>query len=82
MSDGPGLLRDSTNPDSGISHLKTSEVAYLKQGGIVDQDMIPMVDSAVATINPGVEEVPFADSNKYPIPCCRRFSPTKASARK
>ena len=61
MSDVPGLLQDPKNPDTVISRLKISEVAGLKQRGIIDQGMIPKVDSAVAAIQAGVEKVSFVD---------------------
>ena len=61
LSDVPGLLRDPQNPDSIISHLKSSEVDRLKKSGIVDKGMIPKVDSAVAAIKAGVEKVSFVD---------------------
>ena len=61
MSDVPGLLRDPKAPDSVIPHLKTAEVAELKQAGIVDKGMIPKVDSAVVAINAGLEKVSFVD---------------------
>jgi acetylglutamate kinase len=61
LSDVPGLLRDPQNPDSIISHLKSSEVDGLKKAGIVDKGMIPKVDSAVAAIKAGVEKVSFVD---------------------
>jgi acetylglutamate kinase len=61
MSDVPGLLRDPKMPDSVISHLKTVEVAHLKEIGVIDKGMIPKVDSAVAAIQSGVEKVSFVD---------------------
>lgn len=61
MSDVPGLLKNPKNPDSVISHLKVSQVARLKQAGVVDKGMIPKVDSAVAAIKAGVEKVSFVD---------------------
>jgi acetylglutamate kinase len=61
MSDVPGLLENPKNPDSVISHLKTSQVDQLKKAGIVDKGMIPKVDSAVAAIKAGVEKVSFVD---------------------
>ncbi|MCX6924431.1 MAG: acetylglutamate kinase [Verrucomicrobia bacterium] len=61
MSDVPGLLQDPKSPDTVISCLKTSEVAVLKQRGIIDKGMIPKVDSAVAAIQAGVEKVSFVD---------------------
>lgn len=61
MSDVPGLLRDPRNPDSVIPHLRTAEVADLRRTGVIDQGMIPKVESAVAAIRAGVEKVSFVD---------------------
>ncbi len=61
MSDVPGLLQDPKDPDSVISHLKSSQVAELKRTGVVDKGMIPKVDSAVAALKAGVEKVSFVD---------------------
>jgi len=61
MSDVPGLLRDPKDPATLITPLRTSEVAGLKQAGIVDKGMIPKVDSAVAAIQSGVDKVSFVD---------------------
>ncbi|HYV28345.1 MAG TPA: acetylglutamate kinase [Candidatus Eisenbacteria bacterium] len=61
MSDVPGLLRDPKNPATLITHLQISEVDGLKQAGIVDQGMIPKIDSAVAAIKAGVEKVSLVD---------------------
>jgi acetylglutamate kinase len=61
MSDVPGLMRDPKDPATLIKHLQTSEVPGLKQAGIVDQGMIPKVDSAVTAIKSGVEKVSFVD---------------------
>src|SRR5262249_7553817 len=44
MSDVPGLLHNPKDPDSVISHLKTSEVQRLKQVGVVDKGMVPKVE--------------------------------------
>ena len=61
MSDVPGLLRNPKDPATLISHLRTAEVAELKQAGIIDKGMIPKVDSAVAALLAGVEKVSFVD---------------------
>jgi acetylglutamate kinase len=61
MSDVPGLLQDRKDPDSIISHLRISQVAALKEQGIIDKGMIPKVDSAVAALQAGVEKVSFVD---------------------
>jgi len=61
MSDVPGLLRDPKDPASLIPHLRVGEVDALKRAGIVDQGMIPKVDSAVAAIRAGIDKVSFVD---------------------
>lgn len=61
MSDVPGLLRDPRDPASLITHLATDEIPGLKQAGIVDQGMIPKVDSALAAVRAGIEKVQFVD---------------------
>ena len=61
MSDVPGLLRDPNDPASVITHLRISEVEELKRAGVIDQGMIPKVDSAVAALRAGVEKVSFVD---------------------
>jgi acetylglutamate kinase len=61
MSDVPGLMRDPKDPSTVIPHLAVGEVESLKQAGIVDQGMIPKVDSAVAAVTAGVEKVSFVD---------------------
>ena len=61
MSDVPGLLANPKDPASALSRLKVSEVARLKQTGIIERGMIPKVDSAVAALRTGVEKVSFVD---------------------
>jgi len=61
MSDVPGLMRDPKDASTVISTLHISEVPALKETGVVDQGMIPKVDSAVAAIQSGVEKVSFID---------------------
>jgi acetylglutamate kinase len=61
MSDVPGLLRNPKNPDSVIPHLKVAEMDELRKIGIIDQGMIPKVESAVTAVKSGVEKVSFVD---------------------
>jgi acetylglutamate kinase len=61
ISDVPGLLADPKDPASALSHLRVSEVARLKQTGVIEKGMIPKVDSAVAALRAGVEKVSFVD---------------------
>ena len=61
MSDVPGVLRDAKDPATVISFLRVGEVDGLKKTGVIDQGMIPKVDSAVAALQAGVEKVSFVD---------------------
>jgi acetylglutamate kinase len=61
MSDVPGLLRDAKDASTLIPQLRVGEVDGLKRAGIVDQGMIPKVDSAVAAVQSGVEKVSLID---------------------
>ncbi len=61
MSDVPGLLCDPKDPNSLISQLHTEDVAALKKKGVIDQGMIPKIDSAVSAIHAGVEKVSLVD---------------------
>lgn len=61
MSDVPGLLRDSLDPATLLSHLHIDEVPALKSAGVIDRGMIPKVDSAVSAIRAGVAKVSLVD---------------------
>jgi acetylglutamate kinase len=61
MSDVPGLMREPGNPDTLISSLHIGEVLALKREGVIDQGMIPKVDSAVEAVRAGVRRVHFVD---------------------
>jgi acetylglutamate kinase len=61
MSDVPGLLRDPKDAGSLIAILPVGEVDALKKAGVIDQGMIPKVDSAVAAARAGVRKVSFVD---------------------
>lgn len=61
MSDVPGLMRDPKDETTVIAQLHVSEVEGLKQSGVIDQGMIPKVDSAVAAIKSGVDKVSIVD---------------------
>ena len=61
MSDVPGLLSDPKDPKTLISQLRTQDVAALKKKGVIDQGMIPKIDSAVSAIRSGVEKVSLVD---------------------
>jgi acetylglutamate kinase len=61
LSDVPGLMRDPANPETLISSLHVREVVELKRQGIIEQGMIPKLDSAVEAVNAGVHRVHFVD---------------------
>jgi acetylglutamate kinase len=61
MSDVPGLMHDPKDAQTLIRHLRIGEVDGLRQAGVIDQGMIPKVDSAVAALKAGVAKVSFVD---------------------
>jgi len=61
MSDVPGLMRDPRDPSTLIPHLQAGEVDALRDAGIVDQGMIPKLESAVAAVKAGVDKVSLVD---------------------
>jgi acetylglutamate kinase len=61
MSDVPGLLRDPTDNSTLMSHLRVEEVPELKRAGVIEEGMLPKVDSAIDAIESGVEKVQFID---------------------
>ncbi len=61
MSDVPGLLSDPKDKESLISTLPVTQVAPLKQTGVISAGMMPKVDSAVDAIQSGVSRVHFID---------------------
>ena len=61
LSDVPGLLRDPTDNSTLMSHLRVEEVPELKRAGVIEEGMLPKVDSAIAAIESGVEKVQFID---------------------
>lgn len=61
LCDVPGLMRDPKDRTTLISHLPVSEVAKLKEDGIIGGGMIPKVDSGVKAIENGVRRIHFID---------------------
>ncbi len=61
MSDVPGLLANTAEPDTLISTLKISQVDELKKKGIIDQGMRPKVAGAIRALQEGVQRVHFID---------------------
>ncbi len=61
ISDVPGLLRDVSNPDTLLSTLHLSDVAKLKEEGVISGGMLPKIDSCVEAIEAGVQRVHLID---------------------
>lgn len=54
MTSANGVLRDSTDPSSTISHLTIDDVTRLENDGTISGGMLPKVASCVAAVNGGV----------------------------
>ena len=61
LTDVPGLLRDTSDPDSLIPLLKISDVPLLSKSGVLSKGMIPKVDCCVTAIRRGVASVSIID---------------------
>jgi acetylglutamate kinase len=61
LCDVPGLLRDPADVDSLISSVSRSEVAPLREAGIIGSGMLPKVESATGALERGVRRVHLID---------------------
>ncbi len=61
VSDMPGLLRDPADEATLLSTLHVSEVARLKEDGVISGGMLPKIDSCVEAIRHGVRKVHLVD---------------------
>lgn len=61
LSDVPGLLKDTSDPNSLLSSLAVNEVEPLKNSGVISSGMLPKVNSAVEALEAGVNRVHFID---------------------
>ena len=61
LSDIPGVLRDSNDPNTLISELRVDEIENLKRDGVIKGGMLPKVESAIETLSAGVKNVHFID---------------------
>lgn len=61
LCDVAGLMRDTKDPSTLISHLKLSQVDSLKESGVIGGGMTPKVDSGVEALRNGVRRVHFID---------------------
>jgi acetylglutamate kinase len=61
MTDVQGILRDIKDPNSLIKAINRSEVAALKQDGIVTKGMLPKVDCCTLALDGGVSRTHIID---------------------
>ena len=61
LSDVPGLLKDSADPESLVSTLATGEVDGLIEAGVIDGGMLPKVQSGMKAMAVGVRKVHMID---------------------
>mgnify|MGYP000252823666 CR=1 FL=1 len=61
VSDVNGVRLDRDDPESRIDTLVPERARQLIADGLIEEGMIPKVDSAVAAINAGVDKVSFVD---------------------
>lgn len=61
LTDVPGLLRDAQDPDSLISVLQVSQVAELKNQGIIAGGMFPKIQCCVESVTGGVGRTHIID---------------------
>lgn len=61
LTDVPGLMKDTGNPDTLIRRLKVSQVPALVMSGIISGGMIPKVDCCVEAVRQGVERANIQD---------------------
>jgi len=63
ISDVPGVLRDSGNPDSIISSLTGTEIQKLIRDGVIHTGMLPKIQGALSAIDAGVKKVHIIDGH-------------------
>lgn len=61
VSDVPGLLRDSEDPSSLISHISVSEARSLIADGTISAGMIPKMEAALEALEAGVGKLHIVD---------------------
>ena len=53
----PGVMRDTSDMASLISHIDADTYDALKQQGVINKGMIPKIDNAFAAVRQGVRKV-------------------------
>jgi acetylglutamate kinase len=61
LSDVPGLMKDTSNPETLIKSVSRAQADDLMADGTISGGMIPKVKSAVDALNAGVRKVHFID---------------------
>lgn len=64
LTDVPGVLRDSKDPNSLIQKIRIDEVPQLIEEGIITGGMIPKIETCVKAIENGVESCHIIDGRK------------------
>lgn len=57
LTDQPGIMRNSDDPESLISTLRPEQARSLIEGGVISSGMIPKVTAGLAAMEGGVENV-------------------------
>jgi len=61
VSDVPGLLRDPSDPTTLMTTLRLSDVARLKDEGVIAGGMLPKIEGCEDAIRAGVHKVQLVD---------------------
>lgn len=61
LTDVPGVLKDSNNPDSLIRKIRIKEVPGLIEDGVITGGMIPKIETCVKAIEGGVKSAHIID---------------------
>jgi len=61
VSDVPGLLRDPSDPATLMRTLRLSDVAALKEEGVISGGMLPKIEGCEDAIRAGVKQVQLVD---------------------
>ena len=61
VSDVPGLIRDPSDPSTLMRTLRLSDVARLKEEGVISGGMLPKIEGCEDAIRAGVKQVQLVD---------------------
>ena len=74
VSDVPGLLRDPSDPTTLMTTLRLSDVARLKDEGVIAGGMLPKIEGCEDAIRAGVHKVQRVDGRMPPSPVLEIFA--------